>query len=158
MGHWGILALSRRYTNERRALIATAIPPEVLTSVDAFYPEFQRMASEVRRITHADLRDEHILFQWGGEQLAGIIDFGDAGVGDPAFDFAYFWSYGSSVPARIYEQYAFRDDDRLLARSYWHFVRFEIESLWSALRDADQTKARVIGARLGERLQGLPFP
>jgi aminoglycoside 2''-phosphotransferase len=146
---------TRRYVSERRALIATAIPPEVLTSVDAFYPEFQTMVSEVRRITHADLRDEHILFKSGGEQLAGIIDFGDAAVGDPAFDFAYFWGYGSSVPARIYEQYAFHDDERWLLRSYWHFMRFEIDSLYYALREADQTKATVIGARLGERLQGL---
>jgi aminoglycoside 2''-phosphotransferase len=147
---------TRRYVNERRALIATAIPPEVLTSVDAFYPEFQTMVSEVRRIPHADLTDEHILFESRGERLAGIIDFGDAAVGDPAFDFSYFWSYGSSVPARIYEQYAFHDDNRLLVQSYWHFVRFNIDSLYDALRDADQTKARVICARLGGRLQRLP--
>ena len=44
---------------------------------------------------------------------------------------------------------------RLLVRSYWHFVRFEIDSLYYALRDADQTKARVIGALLGERFQGF---
>jgi aminoglycoside 2''-phosphotransferase len=46
-------------------------------------------------LIHRDLGYEHILFDPGTGALTGIIDFGDAAVGDPAIDFsALLYDYG----------------------------------------------------------------
>ena len=40
---------------------------------------------------HFDLTGDHILIN--NQSIGGIIDFGDAALGDPASDFAWFWTY-----------------------------------------------------------------
>jgi aminoglycoside phosphotransferase (APT) family kinase protein len=70
-------------------------------------------------LTHQDILAEHILIGAAGE-IAGIIDFGDIALGDPAFDFVglYIWRgeafarlaldhYTGTVDARFVDRVAF---------------------------------------------------
>lgn len=41
-------------------------------------------------LTHHDLAPEHILITPDGTRIAGVIDWGDLALGDPALDFAGF--------------------------------------------------------------------
>jgi aminoglycoside 2''-phosphotransferase len=53
---------------------------------------FERFLAEERHfafepvLVHADLWQDHILLNMQEQQVSGIIDFGDAGIGDPAMD------------------------------------------------------------------------
>jgi len=71
------------------------------------------------RLIHGDLQAEHVLLDPNGS-IAGVIDFGDAGVGDPAGDFAgpYVWqdpdfaravldAYGGAPDAGFFDRITF---------------------------------------------------
>ncbi|WP_263700904.1 aminoglycoside phosphotransferase family protein [Bacillus thuringiensis] len=58
-------------------------------------------------IIHADFTHHHILFDNQNKDISGIIDFGDAQIGDPAFDFAGLYSdFGHEFTTSVYEQYS----------------------------------------------------
>lgn len=57
-------------------------------------------------IIHADFTHHHILFDKQNKTISGIIDFGDAQIGDPAFDFAGLYDdFGHEFTTSVYEQY-----------------------------------------------------
>ncbi len=144
-----------RYFNERRKIIENHVSSSLLAELDQFFNNLKEMKSSVRRIIHDDLSDDHILVKPDGT-LAGIIDFGDANIGDPAFDFFYFWNYEDSLAHKVYKNYKFKDDTELLNRSYWHFVRFLADELFKAYRDNKNERALSITKKIEEALPKLP--
>ncbi|MCU4991703.1 aminoglycoside phosphotransferase family protein [Bacillus cereus] len=70
---------------------------------------FARLATSTfqNTIIHADFTHHHILFSKQHKTISGIIDFGDAQIGDPAFDFAgLFYDFGHEFTTSVYEQYS----------------------------------------------------
>lgn len=58
-------------------------------------------------IIHADFTQHHILFNKQNKSISGVIDFGDAQIGDPAFDFAgLYYDFGHEFTTSVYEQYS----------------------------------------------------
>ncbi|MBE7118733.1 aminoglycoside phosphotransferase family protein [Bacillus cereus] len=58
-------------------------------------------------IIHADFTHHHILFNKQNKTISGVIDFGDAQIGDPAFDFAgLYYDFGHEFTTSVYEQYS----------------------------------------------------
>ncbi|EJS12521.1 aminoglycoside phosphotransferase family protein [Bacillus mycoides] len=58
-------------------------------------------------IIHADFTHHHILFNTQNKTISGVIDFGDAQIGDPAFDFAgLYYDFGHEFTTSVYEQYS----------------------------------------------------
>jgi aminoglycoside 2''-phosphotransferase len=81
-------------------------------------------------LTHGDLGPEHILVTPAGD-LAGIIDWGDASVGDPVWDFAWLLRAAPLVGERALAAYGgepdkhFRDRARFaFALMPWHEVAY----------------------------------
>lgn len=74
----------RRFTRE--VLDAAELGPEAEAMVEDFLGDEANFAFAPRLI-HADLGPEHILSV--GDALTGVIDWGDARIGDPALDFAW---------------------------------------------------------------------
>ncbi|WP_242217083.1 aminoglycoside phosphotransferase family protein [Bacillus cereus group sp. BfR-BA-01380] len=63
-------------------------------------------SSSLQTVIHADLTHNHILFHPHKKQIAGIIDIGDAQIGDPAFDFAGLYAdYGHDFTLEVYNKY-----------------------------------------------------
>ncbi|MED1510057.1 aminoglycoside phosphotransferase family protein [Bacillus proteolyticus] len=57
-------------------------------------------------VIHADFTHHHILFNTLNKTISGVIDFGDAQIGDPAFDFAgLYYDFGHEFTTSVYEQY-----------------------------------------------------
>jgi len=113
--------------------IARAMP-ELAASVDAFYARLALQPSVAQRLTHSDVTLDHLLLAPSGDRLAGVIDFGDVELGDPAYDFAYLWSYGDWAPGYVFERYALKDQEPgLLERSRWHYARYRVSRLGEAL-------------------------
>ena len=79
---------------------------------------------------HGDLTEDHILLDPArSARLAGVIDFTDAALGDPAFDFTWLWAYGDWAPAHAAKSYG-GETEALLSRSLWWFVRYRIDQIW----------------------------
>ncbi|KFM99571.1 aminoglycoside phosphotransferase family protein [Bacillus clarus] len=57
-------------------------------------------------VIHADFTHHHILFDEKSKAISGIIDFGDAQIGDPALDFAgLYYDFGNEFTKAVYKQY-----------------------------------------------------
>jgi aminoglycoside 2''-phosphotransferase len=128
-----------RYRKARRQVIARFAPRDALKQIDGFYDPFVQACGNVpsRRVIHGDISDEHILLDGERGAISGVIDFGDAAVGDPAYDLCFFWAYGDAVARALYAQYGLHDDPRLFGRSRWHYGRYMIDRLFYALREND---------------------
>ncbi|MFQ5868686.1 MAG: phosphotransferase family protein [Candidatus Zixiibacteriota bacterium] len=61
-----------------------------------------------------DLSPEHILFDRGRKRISGIIDFGDARVGDPTYDFQL--DYGDDFLLEVMSNYQGQIDDTFFRR------------------------------------------
>jgi aminoglycoside 2''-phosphotransferase len=70
-----------------------------------------------KRLIHGDLTIANILFQKDKGLVNGIIDFTDAQVGDPAFDFAgLYWSFGPDFTTDVLSYYQVKDKESILNR------------------------------------------
>jgi aminoglycoside phosphotransferase (APT) family kinase protein len=60
------------------------------------------------RLLHGDFGAEHILLSPDGGRVEGVIDWTDASVGDPAFDFGYLWAWhGEPMVEAVLRHYTF---------------------------------------------------
>ena len=79
-------------------------------------------------LIHGDLATYHILFDPFSETISGLIDFGTAGLGDPACDFAVLLSnYGESIVQRMQSNYPLLTN--FINRS--RFLMGTVELQWS---------------------------
>jgi aminoglycoside 2''-phosphotransferase len=85
-------------------------------------------------LTHGDFVSDHILIDEACEALAGIIDFGDHAIADPASDFARLWTYGAAMVRDVHRSYGGEGDDLLLYRSFQYFRYLRLKSLVDANR------------------------
>ena len=108
-----------RYTQVRERvfpLLDAAMRAKVTALWEGFlnkesYFQFQSV------LLHGDLSGEHILCKPNGEQIAGIIDWGDLSIGDPAFDFTGLWhNYGSKFVGQVLVGYEGEVDDTFRER------------------------------------------
>ena len=106
--------------------IARAFPP-LARLLDTFCEGGASDAAGHEVVLHGDLVDDHILLAPDGQRLAGIIDFGDVALGEPAHDLLGFWVYGREAVARVIAAYGAGGDRRLQERSLRAFVRYRID-------------------------------
>lgn len=126
--------------------------PEALTAdlVGCFDRYLAENASSAHppALLHADVSLEHVLVDAGPHerpQISGIIDWGDACIGDPARDFIYLyedWLYEDWGPALFdlaLEAYEPRDPQAFCRRAYTHYLADQLA--WT-LRAADAQRPR----------------
>jgi len=70
-------------------------------------------------VVHRDLGPEHVLLTSDGD-LAGVIDWGDAGVGDPAIDFAWLLHRAPEAGERALAAYGGAPDERFRERAAFY--------------------------------------
>jgi aminoglycoside 2''-phosphotransferase len=78
-------------------------------------------------LLHGDLSPEHILFDRGRKRISGIIDFGDARVGDPAYDFQV--DYGDDFLLELMSNYQGQIDDTFFRRLEFHNRRWPFHEI-----------------------------
>lgn len=131
---WSGADYALRYGEVTRASIEASVSPGMLGAIDRFYQDCgrrPRWPGEV--VVHGDLTDDHLILALDGQRLAGVIDFADAAVGDPAYDLAFFWAYGDWAAQFLAAAYEAADDG-LLERSRWAFARYSIDQIcWAVL-------------------------
>jgi aminoglycoside 2''-phosphotransferase len=96
-------------------------------------------------VVHGDLWPEHVLFDRAAGRLSGIIDFGQAGLGDPAGDLGNLLQvYGETFVRRMLPAYP--EAARLLPRARCYSHARELE--W-VLRGLKSGHSFWFGAHLG---------
>jgi aminoglycoside 2''-phosphotransferase len=132
---------------ERRKKLAEALGATLLRAADRFYEALPTAVASGRvAVTHRDFTEDHILLDPTEGRLAGVIDFTDAGLGDPAFDFTCLWAYGRWAPEHTAQSYgAGAENSDMLSRSLWWFTRYRIDQVWwsvSGTREYDVVAIR----------------
>ena len=112
-------------------VVLPRLPADVHAPAVALLERMARPCDDPRMI-HGDLGPEHVLVV--GDEVTGVIDWGDSGVGDPAVDLA--WTLYGSAPAFAEAlRAAYRPDDAVLTRGRdwhlmgpWHEVLFGLDT------------------------------
>ena len=83
-------------------------------------------------LIHGDLRQYHILTDPGCQRVAGVIDFGVAGIGDPASDFGTLINtYGESFVVKMKGTYP--DLEEFMPRARFYAQALELHWAWLGL-------------------------
>jgi aminoglycoside 2''-phosphotransferase len=108
---WSSDVLPLLDAGERRAAVA----------MFAAYLDDDSMWQFAPRLTHGDIGPEHILVTPDGD-LAGVIDWGDLGIGDPAGDLAPLLEGWASIGERVLAAYGGEPDPRFRDRARFGFA------------------------------------
>lgn len=104
----------RRFTGEVLDAAGPQLGPQAEAMVAAYLADESNFAFPPRLI-HADLGPAHLLAE--GEELTGVIDWGDVRIGDPALDFAWLLNGTSAAfAAAVLAAYG-QDDPSLTDRA-----------------------------------------
>jgi aminoglycoside 2''-phosphotransferase len=90
------------------------------------------------KMVNTDTPPYHIIFDRQRKRISGIIDFGCAGLGDPAIDFGVIiYNYGETLMRRFYKIYPEAEDYLKRARFYagaievrWLLAGIEKNDVW----------------------------
>jgi aminoglycoside phosphotransferase (APT) family kinase protein len=77
----------REQANEFRRLVLPLLDADERSAGEALLAETEMLTGFQPALTHSDLLPEHLLVRGG--KLAGVIDWSDARIGDPALDYAW---------------------------------------------------------------------
>lgn len=92
-----------------RSKVFTALRDEECQAIEDVFTRFLNRypAFSYKKVPiHGDLSASNILFDRAENRLSGVIDFTDAQMGDPAFDFAgIYWNYGPEYTRKVLSFY-----------------------------------------------------
>jgi aminoglycoside phosphotransferase (APT) family kinase protein len=77
----------RRQADEFRRVVVPLLDADERSRAEALLAEVETLVGFRPALTHSDLGPTHLLVRDG--KLAGVIDWGDARIGDPAIDYAW---------------------------------------------------------------------
>jgi hypothetical protein len=132
---WSPGQFADRLRKDRLPLLFDRVPT-LSVPVECFLRRYQRDQAPREVVLHGDLVGDHLLLDEHTGRLAGIIDFSDVALGDPAHDLLGFWAYGASAATHAINIYGQADADPTLpARSRNHFIRYQIDRLFEIIVD-----------------------
>ena len=113
-------AALRTSTLDELPEIRSAVPAEVFAWCQEQVERLDRVwntAPGTVRLLHGDLSAEHILIDPATGRVTGLIDWADACLGDPAYDFKFLWVWlGTTFVGRVLDHYAPPRDATFLDR------------------------------------------
>jgi aminoglycoside 2''-phosphotransferase len=88
------------------------------------------------KMVDTDIPPYHIIFDGQKKRISGIIDFGCAGLGDPAIDFGVIiYNYGESLMSRFYKIYP--EAETYLKRARFYAGAHEVRWLLTGIEKND---------------------
>ena len=81
------LGIYRTHAEDWREVVLPLLDADERGRAEALLAEIETLAGFVPALVHCDLGPSHLLVRDG--RLAGVIDWGDAKIGDPAVDYAW---------------------------------------------------------------------
>lgn len=90
-------------------------------------------------LLNGDVSPEHVLVNDETAEIAGIIDWGDLCIGDPARDFIFLYEDWNDAFLRdALNAYAPGQPDSFLRRVHWHYLMNELDWTLAAAREERQ--------------------
>jgi aminoglycoside 2''-phosphotransferase len=121
--------------------------PKLGQAILEFYERYETDVSPVNLVLHGDLVEDHLLLSPAQNALAGVLDFGDVGLGDPADDLKGFWAYGTAAAHHVVKNsFCVANDPGLLERSHRAYLRYRIDRFVEHMKDAGVGPSTVIDA------------
>lgn len=145
---------AERYAKRFRGPLEPHVDPSLLSRLDRFHTAYGDRAWPSEAIIHADIREAHLLIGPDGARLNGVIDFGDAAFGDPAYDLTMLWMLGDWAPAFVLDRRG-GGDEALLERSRWSYLRYATGRLILAIRGDERYVASDLVADLNRHLDAI---
>ena len=132
----------RRQCDAFADLVFPQLDSETRAQAEQLFAEVDTLAGFEPAFIHADLGPEHMLVR--ADRLAGVIDWGDACIGDPALDYA--WLLNEPFP-----EWDVDEDVRRRARLYYQLAPF-YSVHYGVFRNLPDYTERAV-AKLRTRLQ-----
>jgi aminoglycoside phosphotransferase (APT) family kinase protein len=149
---WSAAQFADYGRKENLPIIAHHLPKSV-PALESFYRLYELDQAPCDVVLHGDLVGDHILLADDENGLAGMIDFGDIALGDPAQDLLGFWSYGVGAVKHIVERYCFSaGDPGLLRRSHNHYIRYTVQRLAEELKISGSSCSKTMGRKFEDLL------
>ncbi len=150
---------ARVFRKRMRSLSNSILPDALRHRTDEVLARYQaggELWSFQPTLVHGDLSPEHVLFDATNATLTGVIDWGDARIGDPARDFVYLYEdWGSAFLDQVLAQYALERPARLIPRIHLHFVIVHVDWIIEASRTHSPTELESAAATLERALDHL---
>lgn len=109
------------------------LSPKQRAFIKNFTSTFYKSSQTIQPVLgHFDLSHDHILVN-KAEDIAGIIDFGDVNLSDPAREFNGFFDFDKKLAAAVYKFYRGPKDPGFLKRARDHEVHRWIYLLYDGL-------------------------
>ncbi|MDO8800105.1 phosphotransferase family protein [Phenylobacterium sp.] len=144
---------ARSYRKRRRPKLVEALGPDLIGRLDRAHERYPEIGWRRDAVIHGDFREAHLLLAAHANRMAGVIDFGDAVHGDPAYDFTFFWALADWAAPFALAAYGPVDDrEGFLERSRWSFIRYAASRLVLALRGEPDYGAAALIAQVTRRL------
>jgi len=99
---------------------------EWITRIFTAWKSFTRGRVLPSCVVHADLKEEHILFNEDKGVISGVIDFGDVHIDDPAVDFASLVQYRGNCAENALKAYKRPVDESFRRRMDFYVQREKI--------------------------------
>lgn len=117
-GYWWSQANAARMFTEMQVLLFPKLNVGERSFLDDHFTGYLGLSFDFdKAVVHSDFLPEHILVDPETKRVAGIIDFADAEVSDPAVDFSFMWAYGQRFVEDMLGHYRFSVDPDFLERS-----------------------------------------
>lgn len=155
---WRMTWTAVQFTKRGRQRLATIERsfPALAGEIAAFYCVYENDRAPLKVVLHGDLTEDHLLLSTDRDRLAGIIDFGDVGLGDPADDLKGFWAFGAGAVAHVLKGYSGRGaDPGLLERSRHAYLRYRIDRFAELLCEDGPVPITAEAGRLHRLLIGI---
>lgn len=129
---------SRLY-EETRGYLFSRMRPDARRAVEAHFAEY--LADPALReftpcLRHGDFGSGNVLYDAGEQCISGILDFSEAGIGDPAVDLAAASCFGEEMYADICAAYP--GVETYLARAGFYRGTFALQEALHGLRVGDR--------------------
>ena len=123
---------------EEYAGVAGDVDADLRAPVEAFLTAAPPPPARDLVFCHNDVRDDHVMVDPGTGRVTGIIDWGDAVLGDPALDLAtVLTDFGPEVLERVLAGYRHPRETGLTDRIHWVARRRMVEDLAWRIRTGD---------------------
>jgi aminoglycoside 2''-phosphotransferase len=132
--------------------------PKVTTFWDTFLNNSEHF-SFVPRLIHRDLGSPHILWDPTRQEITGIIDWGDASVGDPAVDFAGLLDeFGIDFALKVLDGYRPERDATFWRRVVFYARLVPFHGLLYAVTKRNKAMIEDSLGRIRKDLSAAPSP
>lgn len=128
--------------------------------VDNLFIKFYKVLTQSSynsTLCHGDVMPEHILIDEVENKIKGIIDFTDAVISDPAYDFAFLGIYGKEFLSDVYKAYTLPRDEHFEDRRIFYERNFALSNLHHAVSIHEVRNVHQLQKELQEYIRNNPL-